>query len=150
MSAENYFLIHRFVMKIMALPFLPARHIQTMFIKTESLVLPNGKICELINYICQLLIEHPVFVPHCWTVNHITDHFSHNKSSIFWQLQLLCHSFLTVCRLYVQYMCRFYHHFIMESHLTLFFILLLKQILYQGSINLFYLNFFKPMPYNRK
>ena len=35
------------------------------FVRIESLMPTNVKICELINYACQLWIEHPVFVPHC-------------------------------------------------------------------------------------
>ena len=79
----------------MALPFLPAQHIQSMFVRTESLVLPNGKMCKLINYVCQPWIKHPVFVPHCWTV-YIQHH------SLFQPLQvgaILAH-FLTVYGIY--------------------------------------------------
>ena len=39
--------------------------------------------CEKINYVCQLWIEHPAFVPHYWTV-YITVRFSHNRSEQFW------------------------------------------------------------------
>ena len=79
-------LIHKFVREIimMTLPLLPAQHIQSMYVRTESLVLPNGNLCELINYVCQLWIEHPVFVPHCWTVYNITVRLSHNDSKPFW------------------------------------------------------------------
>ena len=49
------------------LPFLPAEHIQSMFVRIESLVPPNGERCELINYFFQPWVEHPVFVAHCWT-----------------------------------------------------------------------------------
>ena len=41
----------------MVFPFLPAQHIQLMFIRIESLVPPYGKMCELIVYICQPRIE---------------------------------------------------------------------------------------------
>ena len=34
---------------------------QSMFVRIESLVPQNGKMCELINYVCQPWIEHPVF-----------------------------------------------------------------------------------------
>ena len=36
--------------------------------------------CELINYVCQPRIEHPVFGPHCWTVYDNTIRLSHNRS----------------------------------------------------------------------
>ena len=35
---------------------------------------------QIDNYVCQPWIEHPVFVPHCWTVYHITVHLRHYKS----------------------------------------------------------------------
>ena len=75
--------IHKFVWKIMAFPFLHAQHIQSTFVRIESLVQPNGEMCELINYVCQPCIEHPVFVTHCWTVYNITVRFSHNRSGPF-------------------------------------------------------------------
>ena len=55
----------------MALPFLPFQHIQSKFVRIESLVSPIGKMHKLINYICQPWIEQSVFVPHCWTVYNI-------------------------------------------------------------------------------
>ena len=64
----------------MALPFLPAQHIQSTFVRIESLVPPNGKMLKLINYVCQPWIELPVFVLHCWTVYHITLPFGHYRS----------------------------------------------------------------------
>ena len=45
--------IHKFVMKITDLPFLPTHHIHLMFVRIESLVLPNRKMCKLIKYVCQ-------------------------------------------------------------------------------------------------
>ena len=58
-------IIHKFVMKIMALPFLPAHHKESMFISIESIVPPNGKMCEfnMFLYFYQPWIEHPVFFP---------------------------------------------------------------------------------------
>ena len=56
----------------MALSFLSVQHIQSMFVRRESLVPPNGKMCQLINCVCHLWMVHPMFVPHCWTVYHIT------------------------------------------------------------------------------
>ena len=56
-------IIHKFIQKIMALLFLPAQHILSMFVRIESLVLSNGKMCEFINY-----IRNQVVVFHCWTV----------------------------------------------------------------------------------
>ena len=41
----------------MVLPFLPAQDIKSMFIGIEYLVPPNGKMSELINYVCQTWIE---------------------------------------------------------------------------------------------
>ena len=38
------------------LPFLPEL---SMFVRTETLLPPNEKMCELINYVCQPWIEHP-------------------------------------------------------------------------------------------
>ena len=67
----------------MALPFLPAQHIQSTFVGIESLVPQNGKMCELINYVFQSRIEHTVFVTHCWTMYHTTVRFSHNKAVRF-------------------------------------------------------------------
>ena len=43
---EDDDVIHKFVRKIMTLPQLPAQHIQSMFLRTESLVPPNGKMCH--------------------------------------------------------------------------------------------------------
>ena len=47
----------------MALPFLSAQHKQSMFVRIEPLVPPNGKMYQLINSVCLPWIEHPVFVP---------------------------------------------------------------------------------------
>ena len=63
----------------MCTQYIPAQHIQSMFDSIESLVLPNGKMCELINCVCQPWIEHPVFVTHCMTVYNITVSFSHDR-----------------------------------------------------------------------
>ena len=46
-------IIHKFVRKIMVLLFLPAQIILLMFVRIESLVLPNGIMCKLINYVFQ-------------------------------------------------------------------------------------------------
>ena len=35
------------------------------FVRIKSLMPTNWKMCEVINYVCQPWIEHPVFVPHC-------------------------------------------------------------------------------------
>ena len=69
---------------IMVLSFLSAQNIQSMFIRIESLVPPNRKMCELITYICSPGIDHPMFVPHCWTVYNITVHLSRNRLGPFW------------------------------------------------------------------
>ena len=53
---------------------------ESMFVRIESIVPPNGKMCEMIDYVCQPWIEHPAFVPHGWTVYNITVHFSHYRS----------------------------------------------------------------------
>ena len=50
-----------------------------LFYKIYKLVLPNGKMCDLINYICQPWIEHPVFLCYCWTAYNIIVRFSHNR-----------------------------------------------------------------------
>ena len=76
--------IHKFVRKIIVLPFLPAQHIQSMFVRIKYLVPRNVKICEFINYVCQPWIEHLVFVSHCWTVYNIKVCFSHNSLGLFW------------------------------------------------------------------
>ena len=87
--------IHRFVWNIMSLLFLPAHNIQPIFIGTETLVPPNWKMSKLINYVCQPWIEHPVFVPRCWTVCNITVRFNHNRMGTFWHGSVfLYHSFL--------------------------------------------------------
>ena len=68
--------ILKVVGKIMALSILPAQHIKSMFFKIESLVLPNGNMCEFVNYVCQPWIEHPVFVPtvgQCTTPQSVSD-----------------------------------------------------------------------------
>ena len=49
----------------------------------------KGKMYELLNCVCQSWIEHPVFVPHCWTVYNITVRFSHNRSGTFWRGSVL-------------------------------------------------------------
>ena len=77
---------------IITLPFLSANHIQSMFARIKSLVSSNGKMCKLINYVCQLWMEYPMFVPHLWTVYNITVCFS----------PLLCHSFLTLCMICIR------------------------------------------------
>ena len=38
--------ITKFVRKIIALAFLRAQHVQSMFFKIESLVPPNGQMCD--------------------------------------------------------------------------------------------------------
>ena len=63
-------IIHKFVRKIMTLPFLPAQHIQSMFVRIESLVPPNGEMCELINYVWQPWIEHSFCSPLLDSVQH--------------------------------------------------------------------------------
>ena len=45
--------INKFVRKIMALSFLPDQYIQSMIVRIESLLPPNGKMCEMFNCICQ-------------------------------------------------------------------------------------------------
>ena len=52
----------------MTLPFLPAQHIQSMFVKIESLVPPNGKMCEFIIYVCQPWIEHYIITVQCHSI----------------------------------------------------------------------------------
>ena len=76
--------IHKFIRRFTILPFLSAKLLQSMFVRIESLVPPNGKMCDLINYVCQPWIEHPVFDARCWTVYHITVPVSHNRSGSFW------------------------------------------------------------------
>ena len=53
---------------------------------------PNGEMCKLINYVCQPMIEHPVFVSHCWTVYNITVLVNHNRSRTFWHSSVLSNS----------------------------------------------------------
>ena len=56
---------------------------QSMLVRRESLVPPNGKTREIINYVCQSWSEHLV-VRHCWTMKHITVRLSHHMSGQFW------------------------------------------------------------------
>ena len=68
--------------QITTLLFLPTQHIQSMFVRIESLVLPNGKMCQLITYVCKP-----------WIVC-----FSHNFSWQFWHgsVLIITHSLLFI------------------------------------------------------
>ena len=94
------------------------------FVRIESLVLPNGKTCELI-YVYVDLLVYQVFVPHCWTLWHIAVRFSNNRSGQFWtRFRLLCHSFMTVCTVHVLFLASVHRgipldiilYFIVETH----------------------------------
>ena len=68
----------------MTLTFWPVQHIQSVFVRIEPPTPPKGNMRELINYVCQSSIEHPLFVPHCWTVYHPTVRFGHDRLESFW------------------------------------------------------------------
>ena len=78
--------IHKFVRIIMTLPFLPAQHIQSMFVRIEFLVPPNypmGKCAVLLTTSANRGSNIHYFVPifgQCTT----SVRFSHNRSGQFW------------------------------------------------------------------
>ncbi|XP_041351197.1 uncharacterized protein LOC121370148 [Gigantopelta aegis] len=62
---------HKFIIKIMALSFLPAREIHLMYNKIERLVPRGGKL-ELIQYVGRQWMDRPIFVPRCWSIFGVT------------------------------------------------------------------------------
>ena len=90
-------------MKITVLPFLSAQHIQSMFVRIEPLVPPRRNLGELITYVCQPWIEHPMFGPHCWSVYNSTVRFSHYRSEFFVVFLHVSVYFITptVCTIYI-------------------------------------------------
>ncbi|XP_046361846.2 uncharacterized protein LOC124138963 [Haliotis rufescens] len=63
--------IHKFVRKIMALPFVPAAAITRMFLRITERVPATGKLRDLINYFQALWIAHLTFSPRSWSVFNI-------------------------------------------------------------------------------
>ena len=73
-------IIDKFVRKPTTLFF----YLHSTYNRCLSGEVPSFARWELINYVCQLWIEHPVFVPHCWTIYNITIRFRHNRLGPFW------------------------------------------------------------------
>ena len=69
----------------MAIQYLSTQHTQSVFVRIESQVPPNGKMCELINYVCQLWIKHPLFpiVGQCTTSQSFLAISGHGQFNLF-------------------------------------------------------------------
>ena len=124
------YVIHIFVTNIMTLLFLPAQHIQSMFVRIESLVPPNGKLCELINYVCQSNIQ--CSLP---TVGQCTTSLSVSAITGRGRFGTVLFTFpiVPVCTVYVLFLTSVHR----ENPLDIILLLihLIMQILCQVSIN---------------
>ncbi|XP_046543937.1 uncharacterized protein LOC124254108 [Haliotis rubra] len=64
--------VHKFVRKLMALPFLPSEHIPRMFAKIADRVERHGPLNQLIIYFRRQWMEHQVFEPSTWSAYRVT------------------------------------------------------------------------------
>ncbi|XP_067658205.1 uncharacterized protein [Haliotis asinina] len=63
--------IHKFVRKLMALPFLPAADVTRLFNRISDRVPANGMLRQLTDYFESQWITHPMFTPRTWSVFNI-------------------------------------------------------------------------------
>ena len=100
----------------MALPFLPAQHIQSMFARKASLAPPNGEMCELINVnrtssVCFSLLDCSIFL----AVSTIIE-----VRVILVRFRLLCQSFITTA--YVLFLASVHRAFLVDIIILTFIV----------------------------